>query len=65
MITSDNITKLSGPKNQITLPQDEGRTLLVELMHQGFDTYCSEVDASGNLTITWPASLATGKQLSQ
>ena len=38
-----------------TLPKEEARTLLVELMHQGIDTFCSELDKDGNLTVIWPA----------
>ena len=46
-----------------TLPIKEARSLLVELMHEGFDTFCSEADDKGNLTVIWPASLNIGKQL--
>ena len=46
-----------------TLPVEEARTLLVELMHKGYDTYCSEKDSDEKLTIIWPASTNIGKQL--
>jgi hypothetical protein len=46
-----------------TLPAEEARTLLVELMHEGYDTICSEIDKDGNLTVIWPASKIVGKQL--
>lgn len=46
-----------------TLPAEQARTLLVELMHEGYDTICSEIDKDGNLTVTWPASRIVGKQL--
>lgn len=46
-----------------TLPAEQARTLLVELMHEGYDTICSELDKDGNLTVVWPASRIVGKQL--
>ena len=45
-----------------TLPAKEAHTLLVDLMHEGYDTYCSEIDSEGNLTVIWPASTNVGKQ---
>lgn len=45
-----------------TLPLEEARSLLVELMHQGYDTVCS-CDKDGMMTVTWPASVNVGKQL--
>lgn len=50
-------------QNMKILPAEEARTLLTELMHQGFDCFCSELDSDGNLTVIWPASLEIGKQL--
>ena len=47
-----------------TLPAIEARALLNELERKGFDTICSPKDENGNLTVTWPASLYIGKQLS-
>ena len=46
-----------------TLPAKEAHTLLVDLMHEGYDTYCSEIDTDGKLTVIWPASTNIGKQL--
>lgn len=46
-----------------TCSKEEARSLLTELMHKGFDTICSAEDKDGNLTVTWPASTKTGKQL--
>ena len=45
------------------LPAKEARSLLVELMHEGYDTICSPIDENGMLTVTWPASETIGKQL--
>ena len=47
----------------VTLPKEEARSLLVELMHKGFDATSSPVDKDGNITVTWPASTNIGKQL--
>ena len=55
---------VTGLQNKKTLPGKEARTLLVELMHEGYDCFCSEADENGNLTVIWPASLEIGKQLS-
>ena len=49
----------------VRLPRNEAHTKLTELMRKGFDTECSPLDKEGYLTITWPASLNTGKQLSK
>ena len=49
-------------QRKVTLPAEEARTMLVELMHEGYDTLCSE-NSDGRLTITWPASTEVGKQL--
>lgn len=48
-----------------TLPRKEAHSLLVELMHQGYDTICSPLDENGMLTVTWPASTNIGKQIPQ
>ncbi len=53
----------SKKQKQITLPKEEARSFLVELMHKGYDSICSEADESGNMMITWPASTKAGKQL--
>ncbi len=63
--TKKDITYVKGRQNIKTLPAKEAETLLVELMHAGYDTFCSERDSAGNLTIIWPASLTVGKQLSK
>ncbi len=56
--------KIDNKRQQVlVLPEDKARTKLVELMHEGFDTYCSEIDSDGDLTIVWPASTNVGKQL--
>ena len=49
-------------QNSKTLPKEEARSLLVEFMHQGYDTFCSE-EKNGRLTVIWPASTNVGKQL--
>ena len=62
--TNKEISYIEGRQMIKTLPAKEAQTLLVELMHEGYDTYCSEKDISGNLTVIWPASINIGKQLS-
>lgn len=52
----------TGKQKEVTLPLEEARSLLVELMHQGYDTVCSK-EENGKMTVTWPASLNVGKQL--
>lgn len=46
-----------------TLPAEKARTLLVDLMHEGYDTCCSKINDDGTLTVVWPASTNIGKQL--
>ena len=50
-------------QKKVILPRDKARVLLTDLMHEGYDTFCSEADTDGNLTVIWPASITTGKQL--
>ena len=42
-------------QQKCTLPKEEARSLLTDLMHHGIDTFCSELDEHGNLTVIWPA----------
>ncbi len=63
--TYKEISYTEGRQMIKTLPAKEAQTLLVELMHQGYDTFCSEKDIAGNLTVIWPASINIGKQLPQ
>ncbi len=65
MIPMDEVILTSGLQQKRTLPKKEARTLMTELMHQGFDVFCSEVDRYGNMTVIWPASTLVGRQIKE
>ncbi len=64
MIQHMDISLINGDKQKmVRLPSDKAHTLMVDIMHQGYDYICSEKDSDGTLTVIWPASTTIGKQL--